>query len=388
MNTPRRRHLRVIFTGVPLLGHLLHQVPTARAFTDQGHAVSVLVPESVTTVFGGEEFEMLPAGADAGVLRAEVLRRTGEDVMAGATLAAQLEAFGNTRIDLSMADSLAAARAWRPDLIVTDPTDVLGPLVATALDVPTATLTVGPEGSPEFQQRLRQQVSGQYESRGLTPRPARWVLDVCPPAMRRDDWQAPERWRPLRPEAHRAPPGQRTPVLRALVGQPRILVTFGTLFTDARRLDPILRALVSTGAALRVPVGLTASADDFDVDPAAVVFEPFVPLHDLLADIDLVVCHGGAGTVLGVLAAGLPMVVVPQGADQSMHAGRAANAGAAVQLRADDVTPEAVARAVDTVLDTPSYRDNAGRIADQIAAMPSPTEVVTALAAELLTGAR
>ncbi|WP_433132763.1 glycosyltransferase [Micromonospora sp. CA-240977] len=377
--------MRVIFTGVPLLGHLLHQLPTARAFHDQGHAVSLLAPESVTRFFAAEEFEMVPAGADPNALRAEVLRRTGEDVTAGASLGAQLEAFGNARIDLSVAPTVAAARAWQPDLVVADPTDVLAPLVAAILDVPCATLTVGPEGSPEFQQKLRQRISGQYQSRGLTPRQARWVLDVCPPGMQRDDWQAPERWRPVRPQAHRAPRGHRTPALRTPVGQPRILVTFGTLFTDPERLNPILRALAATGAALRVPLGLTAAADDFDVGHEGVTFEPFVPLHDLLADIDLVVCHGGAGTVLGVLAAGLPMVVVPQGADQSMHADRAANAGAAVHLRPEDFTPEAVSRAVDAVLGTPTYRNNASRLAGQIAAMPSPAEVASALAAEFRT---
>ncbi|MEO3927603.1 glycosyltransferase [Micromonosporaceae bacterium B7E4] len=380
--------MRVVFTGAPLLGHLLPQMPTARAFHDQGHAVSLMVPESVAKVFAAEEFEILPAGADASALQAEVLRRTGEDVLAGASLGAQLEAFGNARIDLSLAESLAAARAWRPDLIVVDPGDVLGPLVAVLLDVPFATLTYGPEGSEEFRLALTENVAGQYQSRAAAPRQARWVLDVCPPGLQIDGWQVPDGWLPLRPEAHRAPRDQHTPALRTLVGRPRILVTFGTLFTDARRLNPILRVLAATGAALRVPVGLTASADDFDVDHTAVAFEPFVPMRDLLADIDLAVCHGGAGTVLGVLTAGLPMVVVPQGADQFLHAERAANAGAAIQLLPDDFTPEALVQAVDTLLSTPAYRSNARRIADQIAAMPSPEEVVTTLAAAFVTSQR
>lgn len=373
--------MRVLFTGVPLLGHLLPQLPLARAFHGRGHGVCLMVPKSVTPHFTGEDFEVLPAGADVGAIQAEVVRRTGEDVLAGATVAAQLEAFGNARIDLSVAESLAAARTWQPDLIVADPGDALGPLVAALLDVPFATLTYGPEGSPKFLHALREQVFGQYQSRGLTPRQARWVLDVCPPGLQSEGWQAPEGWLPLRPQAHRAPRGQRTPALRTLVGRPRILVTFGTLFTDAQRLNPILRALAATGAALRVPVGLTAAVDDFDVDRAAVAFEPFVPMHDLLAGIDLVVCHGGAGTVLGVLAAGLPMVVIPQGADQFLHADQAANAGAALQLLPDDVTPGAVARAVDTVLANRRFRDNARRIADQIADMPAPEEAVTTLAA-------
>jgi UDP:flavonoid glycosyltransferase YjiC (YdhE family) len=82
------------------------------------------------------------------------------------------------------------------------------------------------------------------------------------------------------------------------------------------------------------------------------------------------------------------MVVVPQGADQFLHAERAANAGAAIQLLPDDFTPEALAQAVDTLLSTPTYRSNARRIADQIAAMPSPEEVVTTLAAVFVTSQR
>jgi UDP:flavonoid glycosyltransferase YjiC (YdhE family) len=38
--------------------------------------------------------------------------------------------------------------------------------------------------------------------------------------------------------------------------------------------------------------------------------------------------HGGAGTVLGALSQAIPMVVVPQGADQPIQTERVAAAGA------------------------------------------------------------
>jgi UDP:flavonoid glycosyltransferase YjiC (YdhE family) len=77
------------------------------------------------------------------------------------------------------------------------------------------------------------------------------------------------------------------------------------------------------------------------------------------------------------------MVLVPQGADQFVQAERACAAGAALQLLPNAAAPEAVAGAVRTVLAESSFRDAAGKIADQVAAMPSPDEVAASLASAL-----
>lgn len=345
--------------------------------------MAFMAPASFVSVFSAEDVEVLAAGADIPSILAELVRRTGVDLVSEPTPDAEYEAFAGTRVDLSMADSLAAAGEWRPDLIVHDPYDYLGPLVAAALDVPTAVVTLGPEVSKEFRRAALAKVAPRYEARGLTPRPASRVLDVCPPALQCDEWQEPEGWMPLRPEAHRSPDGAARESVRPLTRSPRLLVTFGTVFGNPEVLSPILRELAATGAGLRVTLGLTASVEDFDVDHNLVSFESFVSLAELLRNIDLVVTHGGAGSTLSTLAAGIPLVMVPQGADQPVHAGRAAAAGAALQLPPETVTPEAVAGAVATVLGDPSFRDNARKIAEQIAAMPSPDEVAATLASAL-----
>jgi UDP:flavonoid glycosyltransferase YjiC (YdhE family) len=77
------------------------------------------------------------------------------------------------------------------------------------------------------------------------------------------------------------------------------------------------------------------------------------------------------------------MVLVPQGADQPVQAERACAAGAALQLPPKAATPEAVVGAVRTVLAESSFRDGAVKIADQVAAMPSPDEVAASLASAL-----
>ena len=375
--------MRVLFTGVGAFGHVQPLLPLARAFRRQGHAVAIMVPQSVAPAFAAEDAEMLAAGADIPSILAELMRRTGVDPMTGMTLEVETEFFVGTRVDLSADESLAAARAWQPDLIIHDAYDLVAPLVAAALEVPAALFMVTPAYSPEFVRAAEAAVAERYAARGLTPRPARWVLDICPPALQQAYWQAPEGWTPLRPEAHRLPDGLPAPQLRPLGDSPRILVTFGTIFGDPRTLSPILRALSATGASLRVTLGLTTSVGDYDVDPDAVNFEPFAPLNELLTGIDLVVGAGGAGTTISALGAGIPMVLVPQGADQFVQAERAYAAGAALQLPPKAATPEAVVGAVRTVLAESSFRDGAGKIADQVAAMPSPDEVAASLASAL-----
>jgi len=93
-----------------------------------------------------------------------------------------------------------------------------------------------------------------------------------------------------------------------------------------------------------VTTGTTTSPDDFAVDHDLVTFEDFLPYDELLKDIDVVVAHGGAGTNLGALTAGIPLVLAPQGADQGGQAERAAAAGGAILIPPEKFTPEAIAR--------------------------------------------
>jgi UDP:flavonoid glycosyltransferase YjiC (YdhE family) len=164
-----------------------------------------------------------------------------------------------------------------------------------------------------------------------------------------------------------------------------VLVSFGTIFTAPGVLGPILRELSAADLDLLATVGLTNSAADYGVDQDRVSFVGFTALDCLLRDVDLVVTHGGAGTTFGALAAGIPLVVVPQAADQFLQADRVAAAGAGLAVLPDAATPQAVARAVATVLAEPSFLASAGAVAAEIAEMPSPDAVAARLEIELAT---
>jgi UDP:flavonoid glycosyltransferase YjiC (YdhE family) len=93
-----------------------------------------------------------------------------------------------------------------------------------------------------------------------------------------------------------------------------------------------------------------------------------------------VVCHAGTGTTLAGLVAGLPLVLLPQGADQFDNARACQRAGAAEVLLPEEVTPDAVREAVRRVLpEDSSYRRAVRALAAEIAEMPSAADVATEL---------
>lgn len=134
---------------------------------------------------------------------------------------------------------------------------------------------------------------------------------------------------------------------------------------------------------IRVTLGPRVKADDFEVDSPRVEFVGFTPLAELLPDADVVLTVGGAGTLLGALSAGIPLVMTPLGADQPHFSSRAAAAGAGIAFELGQANPGGVAEAVATVLREPNYREAARKVAAEIANMHSPNEVAERLAADL-----
>jgi UDP:flavonoid glycosyltransferase YjiC (YdhE family) len=80
-----------------------------------------------------------------------------------------------------------------------------------------------------------------------------------------------------------------------------------------------------------------------------------------------VITHGGHGTVMKALIAGVPLVVVPLGRDQPGNAARVVHAGAGVRLR-KNASVSALRAAIARVTEDPRYRAAARRMAARLAA--------------------
>ena len=242
-------------------------------------------------------------------------------------------------------------------------------------------MTFGPLLPSIYTDAMTRTVASRYTDRGLTP-PAttpsgRLLLDVCPPQFQFEGATPPIESVLLRPEAHRVPGLSVSPTGPS--HRSRVLVTFGTVFTEVDVLQPILTALADVDVDLLVTLGLFAKPEQFDVDPERVEFTPFVPLAQLLDGVAAVVSHGGAGTTLGTLSRGVPMVIVPQGADQFLQADRIVASGAGLALPVGAAEPAAVADALRRVLAEESFAAKAREVQAGIAAMPSPEEIAAHL---------
>ncbi|HWF68477.1 MAG TPA: nucleotide disphospho-sugar-binding domain-containing protein, partial [Mycobacterium sp.] len=94
---------------------------------------------------------------------------------------------------------------------------------------------------------------------------------------------------------------------------------------------------------------------------------------ELLAHADLAICGGGHGMVAKTLLAGVPLVMVPGGGDQWEIANRVVRHGSGRLVR--PLTAEALVRAVDEVLSTPTFREAAQRAAASVAEVADPVRV-------------
>jgi MGT family glycosyltransferase len=164
--------------------------------------------------------------------------------------------------------------------------------------------------------------------------------------------------------------------------RPWVHVTEGTMHTQ----EPILLRAAAKGLAgqpLQVIMTTGARRDPASLELGAgaanVRVERWVAHRFLLPRTDVVVTTGGAGTVMTVLEAGVPLVVVPTEWDKPENAQRVVEAGAAVPHAPRRLTPARLRAAVEQVLGEPSYRRHARRLAAGFAAYRGP-----ARAAELL----
>jgi MGT family glycosyltransferase len=163
-----------------------------------------------------------------------------------------------------------------------------------------------------------------------------------------------------------------------LLDAPGVYFTLGTEFNvESGDLFPrVLAGLRQLPANVLVTVGHQIDPAELGPQPPSVRVERYRAQADVLPHCDLVVFHGGSGTLTGALAHGLPMVLLPMGADQPANALRCDALRVAVNLDAVRATPEDVRDAAASVLADHAYRRAAQRLQTTIAALPEPATAV------------
>jgi UDP:flavonoid glycosyltransferase YjiC (YdhE family) len=292
-------------------------------------------------------------------------------------------------------DVLALAVTWPPDLVVRDASEYGGCVAAEVLGIPHASVRTAVTPSSHAGRRLvAEELADLRAAHSLPPDPAtampfRYLHLACePPGL----WPPEDPPAPtshlLRPEPFDRSGDEGLPDWVAGLGDaPTVCATLGTFMNRSTEVfQAILGGLRGEATNLILAIGRDQDPGQFGPQPANVRIARYIPLSLLLPRCALVVCQAGFSTAVSALRQGLPLVMLPLGADQPLVARQMARLGAGPVLGPQERTPKAIRDAVRAVLTDPAYRANAERARDAMAALPGPEHAVTLL--ERLAAAR
>lgn len=286
-----------------------------------------------------------------------------------------------------MPDLLAVVEGWRPDLLVFERCDFAAPVVAAATALPSVHVSLGRMLPAASYERSAVFLAPLWAAVGLALPPLCGMydatyVDICPPRLQPDCRPAAPRVLPMRPTSplSSVPPPT---WLAALPDRPNVYVTLGTSFNDLERFRLVLDALADADCNVVATIGRDRQPHDLEPLPPNAIVEQFIPQALVLPHMDLTVMHGGSGSMLAALAHGVPLVMLPGGADQFGNAAACLESGVGRVLMPDQVEPETVRREVEAVLGDSALRRNVQTMSDDIAAMPSPAEVARVLTSAL-----
>jgi len=383
--------LRALFSSTRGAGHFNPLVPFARAFERAGHEVLVAGPPELAGPVEAAGFAFWEFDPPARDVLDPIWARVPQLPPDEANVVVIGDIFGRLNTAAALPKLRAAFDEWRPDVVLHESNEYGSPLVAELVGLPHARVAISLSSTEDMALRVATpRIDEIGRAEGLAADPKReWLrrspfLTVFPATLdgggqpdthrfRDPDWDAPARelpgWWPGRD------------------ADPLVYLTFGSVAGGFAQALPAyelaLSAVADVPARVLLTVGRELDLDTLPELPANVHVERWVPQQDVLAHASAAVVHGGSGSTLGALAAGVPLVVVPLFADQPMNARRVAEVGAglAVEPNLADVraTVEPLRDAIETVLAEPSYGERAREIADEVRAEPSVDEAIPLL---------
>lgn len=379
--------MRVLFTLQPGLGHFHPLLPPARALVSQGHEVAFACAASFGPIVTSAGFQTMPAGIDWLSSEIETAFPAVRDIPPGPIRYAwtRRHLFADTTARAMALDLLTLSESWRPDVIVRDAAEYGGYLAAEVLDLPHLMIRTD-SGSAAFASRgdVAPSLAAARADFGLPADP-----DVIGPFRYLGLSFASALDNPVvmdAPTTHRLRPpldlanGESAgiPWPGYLPDRPLVYATLGTVYNRlATIFEAILTGLRDANVNVLATIGPGQDPAQFGPQPDHIRLERYLPQAALLSACDLVLSHGGFGTVSAALAHGLPQVLLPISADQPQNSRRSVELGVGLMLGPDERTPEAIRAAVQAVLDEPRYRAQAAGVQEALARLPDISTSVT-----------
>ncbi|MBW5425254.1 DUF1205 domain-containing protein [Streptomyces sp. BG9H] len=382
--------------ATPVPSHLTPLLPLVWALRGAGHQVLLGGQPDLEGVATAGGLSMAVLGTEEQEVRKRLaVRAAGRPDAGGAGGSRQEPPWDSLaerwrgRLESVTGPALELARSWRPDLIVADPLEHASLLVGGVLDIPVVHHRWGVDSfSTRSFGRVRDalaEICARYGLADGLPAPT-LVLDPCPPGLQDPD-AAPGL--PLR-----FVPSNGAGTVPAWAAdrraERRVCLSLGlrTLALEGPHvLTGILAALGSLEGVETVATVERQYREGLVVPPSVRLVDP-APISLFLDTCDAVVHHGGTGTGLTAIAAGLPQLVLPQTPWTAEHGERIAATGAGLHLP-DTEAPGTegsgaegqdgagrIADAVRRLLDEPEFGAGARRLGEEMARTPSPADVL------------
>jgi glycosyltransferase (activator-dependent family) len=404
--------VRVLFATCPDKSIFQYLVPLAWALRTAGHDVRVASQPRFADVITQAGLTAVPVGRDHDIHRAletapdkqvsareglpppydaavEPSKATPEHLQSGYDYHVK---WWHKMDNLPMVAQLVAyARHWRPDLIVWEPRTFAGAIAAKAIGAAHARMlwsmdvfgvtreqylrldTGKPDPLAEWLGGHARDYGTQFSEDMVT---GQFTIDQLPESLR---IAADLQYVPMRHTPYGGPATVPS-WLRSPAKKPRVALTLGLTATEK-----------FTGYTVDIGQILAALAD-LDIEVVATLTDktknalppiarntkviPYVPLHDLAATCSAVIHHAGAATLATTSLHGIPQLSIPYHFDQPALARKLTEHGAGLQIGSAHATGAAVREALLRLLDEPHFLANAQKIRDEMLAMPAPNEIV------------
>lgn len=142
-----------------------------------------------------------------------------------------------------------------------------------------------------------------------------------------------------------------------------IYISLGTIFNNSVEFyENCFKSFANMNAKIIMSVGKNIDINTFDSIPSNFIVRNYVPQLEILKHADLFITHGGMNSTNEGLYYNVPLIFIPQFADQPFVADRAAELGAGIVIEKDKVTPEVLKQSVTTILSDNNFKINSERI--------------------------
>lgn len=391
--------MRVLFSTTAGTGHFGPLIPVARVCQAAGHTVAVAAPARFAEAVTGAGFDHLPFSDPSPELRGKVFGRAPQLTFEEMNRLVIAEVFARLDAQAALPALSEIMIDWRPDLVVREPCEFGSLVAAESASIPHLQVAImtGRIG-PGILGVVRESLAELSTMAGLLPERAAEILlqadslTSVPAALDSGDFvlsesdteaRATDRgrmWR-FRTDTTAKP---RLPAPWGDPAEPLIYVTYGSVTARQPEFAPIydatLRALADLPIRVLMTTGRGFDLGELEPIPPNTHVEQWWPQEAVMGAAAALVGHGGFGTTMAALAAGIPQVVVPLFAfDQSVHARRVAEVNAGIQLAGGVTAVTDLPAALRRILDEPAFAAGARTMAAEISALPAIAECLPLL---------